>query len=376
MTPFSLTSWVKTKCPESDRNPFGVGSWILFGTRCSRWETTIPAATLGCTSKPLWGWRFRSTALGFLLAFWLAIPVMAEGPTGRSKTLRDGMRALYRGDYKVAVEVGREQAKARPQEPAPRVLIARSEMAQGNYQKAFEELRAALGTSPENLEVLHFLGQLCALLSQAEYERLFALAPDSARVHQIMAESYRAQENLAKAEEEYEAALKADPALIEVLNILGDMKRYQFRMQEAIEYYSRAIKINPRDYDSQYGLGASHLYQQQPDLAVEDFRRALSIHPKSAAAQLALGDALLRLEQTQQAAEHFKAAIRIEPKLRQAYTLLGRAYQKLGMSEEAKQAFRQSQELIQGELEQARERKGRGTKQMVVESKRPEKKQP
>ena len=268
----------------------------------------------------------------------------------RVQTLPEGIRALYRSDFKTAIEVGRAAAKAQPAAAAPRVLIARAEIAQGNLQTAFDELRHALRLDANNQEALHFLGHVCAILSQSEYQRLFSMAPDSARVHQIMAESYRAQENSPKAEEEYLAALKANPDVVEVLNIMGDLKRYEFRFEEAVSYYSRVVKVTPRDYDSQYGLGASRLYLQQPELAVEHFQNALAIDPKSAAAHLAMGDALLRLNRPQAAVEHLKTAIQIEPKFRQAYTLLGRSYQKLGKQLEAKEAFRISQSLIQDEL--------------------------
>lgn len=271
---------------------------------------------------------------------------------GQQPDLRqEGIRALYRGDVKTAIEVGRAVAKAQPAAAAPRVLIARAEIAQGNFQTAFDELRQALRLDASNQEALHFLGHVCAILSQSEYQSLFSMAPDSARVHQIMAESYRAQENTPKAEEEYLAALKANPNVVEVLNIMGDLKRYQFRFEEAVSYYSRAVKVTPRDYDSQYGLGASRLYLQQPELAVQYFQNALAIDPKSAAAHLAMGDALLRLNRPGVAAEHLKTAIQIEPKFRQAYTLLGRSYQKLGKQLEAKEAFRISQSLTQDELE-------------------------
>ncbi len=292
---------------------------------------------------------------------------------GQQPDLRqEGLRALYRGDLKGAAEIGRRLAKAQPAAASPCVLIARAEIAQGNYEAAYEELRKALRSEPNNLEALYHLGHLGTLLSQQEYQKLFALAPDSARVHQILAESHRAEENMAKAEEEYLLALKANPDLVEVLNTLGDTKRYQFKFEEAISYYSRATQVNPRDYESAYGLGASRLYLQQPKEAVEDFQRALAVQPKSAAAHLALGDALLRLGDAESAAGHLKTAIEIEPKLRQAYSLLGRSYQRLGKEAEAKAAFKTAQGLIQTELERERARKAGAMEAMVPAQAAPE----
>jgi len=292
---------------------------------------------------------------------WLAVLICQLTPAQLgiaqpAQSLSEGVQAYYRGDYPAAASLARQLAKAQPGKSGPYVLLARAEASQGNLRQAFEALRQALRINPKDTEALYFLAHVCTGLSQAEHQRLFAMAPSSARVHQILAESYRVQENLPKAEEEYQAALQADPNLVEVLNVLGDMKRYQFKFEEAITYYSRAAKIRPRDYDSAYGLGASQLYLQKPDVAVEHFQNALSINPKSAAARLALGDALLRLKQFEAAAKELESAIQIDAKMRQAYTLLGKAYQQIGQTAKAKQAFAVAQKLIQEEM-QGRERR-------------------
>jgi tetratricopeptide (TPR) repeat protein len=73
------------------------------------------------------------------------------------------------------------------------------------------------------------------------------MAPDSYSVHQVLAESYLAQENRAKAEKEYRAALQANPPSVE---ILGDLNRTDFEMDEAETHYSRTPELAPHDYDS------------------------------------------------------------------------------------------------------------------------------
>jgi Tfp pilus assembly protein PilF len=168
-------------------------------------------------------------------------------------------------------------------------------------------------------------------------------------VHQLLAESYQAQENTASAEEEYLAALQAAPESPEVLNSLGDLKRLQFKFDEAITYYARAAAIRPRDYVSAYGLGACYLYLHKPERAVEYLRRALAIEPDSAPARLALGDALLRAGAADEAVTELKAAVAVRPDMRQAYTLLARAYRRLGHSREAEEALRKSNELAEAE---------------------------
>jgi Tfp pilus assembly protein PilF len=265
--------------------------------------------------------------------------------------LADAIRALYQGNYERSASLAENYLKSHPRSPAGRILLARAQIAQGKYPLAYQELRKVLRADPKNIDALYYLGQLSGILSQTEYQQLYALAPDSARVHQLLAESYRVQEKTDKAEEEYQAALKANPRMVEVLVALGDLTRSQFRFDEAISYYSRALEVEPRNYDSTYGLGACYHFRQEPQKAIEYFKRAVDIDPSSAAGRLALGDALLRADQPGPAVSELKSAVALEPEMRQAYSLLGRAHQKLGQSREAAEAFKRAQELIQSEME-------------------------
>jgi Tfp pilus assembly protein PilF len=265
--------------------------------------------------------------------------------------LADATRALYQGNYDRSALLAENYLKSHPQSPAGRILLARAQISQGKFSLAYQELRKALRADPQNIDALYYLGQLSGILSKAEYQRLYTLAPDSARVHQLLAESYRVQEKTDKAEEEYQAALKANPQMVEVLVALGDLTRSQFRFDEAMTYYSRALEIEPQNYDALYGLGACYHFRQEPQKAIEYFSRAIAVDPSSAAGRLALGDALLRADQPRAAVNELKTAVALEPKMRQAYSLLGRAHQKLGESRKAAEAFKRAQELIQSEMD-------------------------
>lgn len=261
------------------------------------------------------------------------------------------LRALDRGDYLQAAVLARQQLKTQPRSPEARVLLAQAELAQGRPEVAYLELRKALEANPSHLDALYFQAQVCLILSQLERQKLFELAPESARVHQLMAEAARAQQDLATAEQEYRAALKADPNLVEVLVELGDLLRSQFRFDEAIEFYSRATEISPRNYAGWYGLGAAFLYKEEPERAAKYFRKALEADPESPAARLALGDALLRIGEPAQAILELQRATQLAPEMRQAFTLLARAHNRLGQREPAQEALRRAEEISRREKE-------------------------
>jgi tetratricopeptide (TPR) repeat protein len=276
------------------------------------------------------------------------------GATAVLGNLDEATRELYRGDYRRAAALAERQVKANPQSAAARVVLARAKLAQGQHDAARRDLERALHLDPANVDALYFLGRLSAMLSQAEFQQLFAMAPDSARVHQLLAEAADAAGDKAEAEVEYKKALQANPRSEEVLIALGDMKRMDLNFEEAAEYYRRAIEINPWEYDSAYGLGVCQLRQGRPDQAKDQFRRAAALDPGSAVAHFALGDALFQLGEAEEAMKELELAAKLEPAMRQAYLLLGRAYREMGRKEAAAEAFRKVRELHRQELERVR----------------------
>src|SRR5579863_637385 len=278
-----------------------------------------------------------------VVALVLTAPLLAEA------NLADATRTFYRGDYAVAAMRAREYLQAHPTAVAARILLARTQIAEGDYQRAYQELVKAVRCNPKNIDALYFLGWVCIALSQAEYRELFQMAPGYFRAHQVLAESYLAEGDNAKSEEEYQAALKANPQALDVLDALGDLKRANLHCDEAVVYYARATELSPHDYDSSYGLGACALSQSRPQLAIAHFRKAVKIDPTSQAARYRLGDALLRVGKPAAAVTELKAAVALEPGMRQAYALLARAYGRLGQSQAAEEALKKELALEQTE---------------------------
>ncbi len=283
-----------------------------------------------------------------------AIGLMAACPLRAQKSagVQEAAAAFLRAEYAQAENQADAYLRAQPESAEARILLARAQMAQGKFDPAYRNLQRVLAADPRNVDALYYLGWACFALSQAEHQNLYAMAPDSARVHQLLAESYRAQQNNSNAEAEYRKALQADPGSVEILAALGDLNRSQFKFDEAIAYYSSALKKSPRDYASAYGLGACYLYKQESNRAVEYLRRAVEIDPASPAARLALGDALWRSGRPAEAVKELQAAISLEPDMRQAFTLLARAYNKLGNSQAAEAALKKAEELTRKEKEE------------------------
>jgi tetratricopeptide (TPR) repeat protein len=280
------------------------------------------------------------------MRFCILIVATALVAAEQAPELAEATRAFYRGDISAAQSAAAAYLKSNPASSAAQLLVARAEMVRGNFQAAYRELEQIVRREPRNADALYYFSKLCGILSHVEYQQLYELAPESARVHQLLGESYQAQQNLPKAEEEFRKALEANPRSVRVLAALGDVKRAQGDFEQAVSYYSRAVKVEPRDYDATYGLGAAYLYRQEPEKAIDWFRRALALEAKSTAARLALGDAYLRAGKPAEAVIELKAVVALELGSAQAYVLLARAYQKLERPREADEAFQKARVLL------------------------------
>src|SRR5216684_2544465 len=190
----------------------------------------------------------QSASLPSLLCtFCLLLLVAAAGAQthGQSLALTESTKAFYRGDYLRAAELAAKHLRAYPTDIPVRLILARAELAQGKFQQAFDGLQRVLASDPNNMDALYYLSLIARELSHREYERLFSIAPDSDRVHQLLGEAALAAENSGEAEEEFQKALKANPRSIEVATELGELKRSQSKFDEAIDYYTQAGQIGP-----------------------------------------------------------------------------------------------------------------------------------
>jgi tetratricopeptide (TPR) repeat protein len=285
----------------------------------------------------------------FGLVLELGLMPGAQTPA-QSLALERATEAFYRGEYEKAAELAEQQLRANPQAAPLRVLLARAELAQGKLLSSFEQLRSVLARDPRNVDALYYLSIVARELSHQEYQRLFAMAPDSDRVHQLLGEAALAAENMSEAETEFQNALKANPRSIDAATEMAELKRSQSKFDEAITYYTQAAQVGPLNYPIAYGLGACYTYKQDYTQAVRWLRKAVAFDPESPASHFALGNALFQNGEYSLALPELKASLKLEQQFKQAYFLLGRAYSKLGQQEESKAAFQKLDELNRGEI--------------------------
>ena len=89
----------------------------------------------------------------------------AQAPT-TTHAISESAQALYRGDPRLAAELAEKRLRQYPNDATERVILARAELAQGNFQRAYQDLQTALASDPRNIDALYYLAIVAKALSQ------------------------------------------------------------------------------------------------------------------------------------------------------------------------------------------------------------------
>ena len=187
-------------------------------------------------------------------------------------------RAFYAGDLDRATALATTALAANPGDTSARLVLARVAMERGDAGAAYTELRRGQQRAPDDPDLLYYLALVSGDLARQTFEDLYKLAPDSARVHQLMAEAFEAQDKRADAEAEYDAALRTDPMLLDALLGLAKLKRIRLACDEAIALYEKAEGIRST-FDGAFGLGTCLAIRQEDEKAIVEFKASAGKRP-------------------------------------------------------------------------------------------------
>jgi tetratricopeptide (TPR) repeat protein len=171
--------------------------------------------------------------------------------------------------------------------------------------------------------------------------------PDSIRLHELLAESYRDRGKLSEAEAEYKVALGINPK--EFAALIGAAANYLQgqRIDAAAEMIQRALAENPSDAEANYVMGevlvAKHDYAAAEPYLKAGLAAKTELVPRVHAL---LGQAYAGEGDTARAIEEFKAGLSSDDD-GSVHFQLGRLYQKSGEAKLAAAAFEESKALSQ-----------------------------
>jgi tetratricopeptide (TPR) repeat protein len=171
--------------------------------------------------------------------------------------------------------------------------------------------------------------------------------PNSIRLHELLAESYRDREKYADAETEYNIALKIDPK--DFAALVGAATNYlqELKINPAYEMIQNALLQNPSDPEANYMMGevliARHKFSEAEPYLLRGLTAKAQLIPRIHAL---LGQVYAAQGDTSHAILEYKLGLSSDDD-GTIHFQLGRLYQKAGEAALAADAFATSRSLIQ-----------------------------
>jgi len=219
------------------------------------------------------------------------------------------------------------------------MALAELDYQQGDLEKTSAVLGALQKLDPTNVDVLYVVYRVHTDLATQARDRLALVAPNSARMHQLLAQHLVTEGDAKGSIAQYREALKIDSHLpgahFELGEAILEDSMSEQSQQDAQKEFEAALAINPGDAKAECRMGALFSLRRDMDAALGHYRRAAELAPDDPEAQVGLGKVLMSTGQLDQALEHLRHAVAVDPLDAQAHYRLSRVYRQLGRIPEA-----------------------------------------
>jgi tetratricopeptide (TPR) repeat protein len=301
--------------------------------------------------------------------------IVAGDPNNTEAHANLGVLLFFQGDYAKAAPELRESLRLKPEQWKIRALLGlcekrlgQTEVARNDLEQAFpkleeEKLRVEVGMElteihfaggdlekaagligalrnirPTDPDILYTAHRIYSDLAEEARLTVAMAAPDSARMHQLMADEAARRGNFDGAIEQYREAIRIEPHLPGIHFQLAEALRAlssQADQAAAEEEYQRAFTENPFDVKTacrlaEYALGRNDLNQAQARYA-----QAVALQPHDADANLGMARVLMETGETPKAQPFLLRAVEVDPTNPVVHLRLATVYRESGRSEDA-----------------------------------------
>ena len=225
----------------------------------------------------------------------------------------------------------------------------------GDLNKTVDLLRKLEAFKTRSPEVLYMAYRAYSDLAAKALASLAEAAPDSAPMHQILAQNLASRDDFQGAISQYKRAIELDPQLPGLHYELAEMilanSSEEAARSEAQQQVQRELALNPASAESEYLLGVIAWLRSEPQVALDHCLDALKLRPDFVDAHIAAGKALRALHRTNDSVTHLEKAVRLDPRNEAAHYRLAEDYRELGRTEDAAResaTFHQLRETHQG----------------------------
>jgi tetratricopeptide (TPR) repeat protein len=226
---------------------------------------------------------------------------------------------------------------------AEHIVLGKALLRMGEDEPSSDQFADALALKTDDAEATYWLVRSYARLSEAVFAKLFAAFPDSARTHQLRAETLQVREAYPEAIEEYKAAIRLRPQDTELYEALGGLYLMTRSFAEARDTLETAERLGPTGRILHL-LGRVYLGLDLPNRAAPYLEKAVHSEPDLLEAHADLGRAYLQTSKPELAARELKQAAPLD-RSGDLHYLLYQCYTALGQSRLASDALAQSRAL-------------------------------
>lgn len=155
-------------------------------------------------------------------------------------------------------------ARLRPKthlSPNEKAKLIEAEFRLGHYRAALDAATQLNAVEPKTAWVIYWLSKSHDAMAEECFLKVGTLNPDSARVHQMLAEHYTRLADYPKAKAEFQKAIRLAPQSPDLHLGLGTVLSRAGEFSEAEKELKTTIEVSPNSSFAHYQLG--HVYVQQ-----------------------------------------------------------------------------------------------------------------
>ncbi len=205
--------------------------------------------------------------------------------------------------------------------------------AEGDLQQASHTAEDLLKSDPHNPDVLYMIYRIHTDIAGRARDALAAIAPDSGRMHQMMAEHFINDGDATDAITQYERALVSNPDLPGVRYELAEAILQDSHAAPALDkatvLLTKALAENPENAGAQAKLGEIAMLRNNPEKAERHFSRALALQNNELDALKGMADIAVHRGDNEEAAQFLLRAIQVDPMDDKLHYRLSRLYRSL-----------------------------------------------
>jgi tetratricopeptide (TPR) repeat protein len=221
----------------------------------------------------------------------------------------------------------------------------------GDLDRTLPVVHELVELAPDNADILFFAQRIYSEAADDTMNKLALIAPDSARMQQLIAERLINAGDLNGAIEHYRKALAADPRLpgmhFELAEAILEGSNQAAAQVDAVKELDAAVSGEGDNSRIECTYGRIAALQSKFDEALEHYQRAYKMDPSSGEAQLGMGKSLADENQPEEALKYLRMAVQTDPMNASAHYRLARVCHDLHLDEEAQKETKLFQEIRQ-----------------------------